>query len=255
MEVLNELNLNTPVYIYMRLRHVIGLIQNHTLSIPRVNKWEDTYENWFIKEDFRLVDGTKITATNLIPCVYGQCWTKLKESDAMWRIYSTVKKSESDKTNSFEYLQESSIKIRTTAQKIYNAVPPSFRDKTYIGNVNYLSQQEFDNHVARLDIKSRTNLERALIESYFIKRKEFTHEEEIRTTIIFDPSDSEIQNNFIYWSINPNDIIEELVADPRLNDEEYQYVHDQLVKAKARPECISQSELYKFNRATIQIKF
>jgi len=255
--VLNGLELDTPVYKYMPLKYVKALIQNHTLRIDPVLRWEDTYENWFLKEKMQLKSGEIGTAENLIPGVFGQCWSRKEESDAMWRIYSTVKKNHGDERVSFEYLQNSAVRIKTTAKKIYDAIYIEDKDmaSVYIGCVNYLSQEDFDIHVDSLSSLSPLLLNEVFKNSYFIKRDSFAHEEEIRLIILVpNVGDDRFGKEYLNYNIEPDSFVDELVADPRLSEKEYQYVQEQLLEAGARSECISQSKLYKFKHITIQLQ-
>ena len=254
--VLYGLELDTPVYKYMPLKYVKALIHNHTLRIDSVSRWEDSYENWFLKEKIQLENGEIGTAENLIPGVFGQCWSRKEESDAMWRIYSAIKKNHGDEKVPFEYLQNSAVRIKTTAKKIYDAIYLEDKDmaSVYIGCVNYLSQEDFDNLVDSLTPLSPLALNEVFRNSYFFKRDSFAHEEEIRPIIIVpNVGDDKFGMECLNYTIEPDSFVEELVADPRLSEEEYQYVLEQLLEAGARPECISQSKLYKFKQTTIQL--
>ena len=252
--VLFGLDLDIPVYKYIPLKYVMAMIQNRTLRIDPVSRWEDPYENWFLKEEFQLVDGARVDAKSLIPGVFGQCWSKIEESDAMWRIYSDVKKKTEDPTSGLEYLQNSAVRIKTTARKIFNAayLKDSDMASVFIGCVNYLSQEGFNNHVKNLSPLSSLN--EAFKNSYFYKRDTFAHEEEIRLIILAASNgDDRFKKEFLSFSINPASFIEELVADPRLSEEEYQYVSGQLSSVGVPQQHISQSNLYKFVPITIQL--
>lgn len=257
LNVLNGLDLATPVYKYMPLKYVKALIQKHTLRIDPVSRWEDTYENWFLKEKLRLESGEISTAENLIPGVFGQCWSRREESDAMWRIYSAVKKDYRDEKVPFEYLQNSAVRIKTTAKKIYDTIYLDDKDmaSVYIGCVNYLSQEDFDNLIDSLTPLSPLSLNEVFRNSYFFKRDPFAHEEEIRLIIIVpNVGDGRFGMECLNYIIEPDSFVEELVADPRLSEEEYQYVLEQLLEAGARLENISQSKLYKFKQISIQLQ-
>lgn len=71
--------------------YVLEMFKTNELYMGKVKTWEDTYENFYLKQDFR-VGGRIMRADHLADCFYGQSWTLLSESDAMWRVYSNVKK-------------------------------------------------------------------------------------------------------------------------------------------------------------------
>lgn len=253
--VLYGLDLDTPVYKYMPLKYVKTMIQSHTLRFDQVSRWEDSYENWFLKERIRLTNGEIGSAENLIPGVYGQCWSKKEDSDAMWRIYSVLSKK-TEEGNHFAYLDNSAVRIKTTARKIFDAIYKEDQDmaSVYIGCVNYLSQADFDNLVDSLNPLSPLSINEVFRNSYYFKRDSFSHEEEIRPIVIIpNVGDSRFGVECLNYIINPDLFIDALVADPRLNEEEYNYVFAQIIEAGASPYCISQSELYKFKQITIQL--
>lgn len=255
--VLNKLKLDTPVYKYLPLKYTKALIHNHTLRIDSVSRWEDTYENWFLKEKIQLESGEIVTADNLIPGVFGQCWSRKEESDAMWRIYSSVKKEHGNEKVPFDYLQNSAVRIKTTAKKIFDAIYLEDKDmaSVYIGCVNYLSQEDFDNLVDSLSPLSPLSLNEVFRNSYFLKRDSFAHEEEIRSIIIVpNVGDDRFGMKCLNYIIEPDSFVEEYVADPRLSEEEFQYVLEQLLEEGVCPECISQSKLYKFKQITIKLQ-
>lgn len=87
--VLHGLDLDKPIYKYIPLKYVLQMLKSRQMYFSKVKSWEDTYENFFLKQDFR-IDGKMLSADNLAEHVYGQSWTLLAESDAMWRIYSNI---------------------------------------------------------------------------------------------------------------------------------------------------------------------
>ena len=89
--VLNGLDLDKPIYKYIPLKYVLEMFKTKKLYISKVKSWEDTYENFFLKQEFR-VFGKILKADHIADQIYGQSWTLLNESDAMWRIYSNIKK-------------------------------------------------------------------------------------------------------------------------------------------------------------------
>ena len=98
--------------------------KKNTLLKPAL--WDDPFENFILKGLGRLSNG-KTASLGMRDLLYGQCWTLRRESDAMWRIYS------SDKNG---------VKIRTTIKKLfeslYNVMPSRSRDVScFIGKVKY----------------------------------------------------------------------------------------------------------------------
>lgn len=103
----DSLNKEDHIYKYIPLKYVLMMVGNKQLLMNKVNSWEDPYENFFYKEDFKMPDGRQVSALDLTNGIFGQSWTLLEESDAMWRIYSQNKDA---------------IKIKTTAEKLFNII-------------------------------------------------------------------------------------------------------------------------------------
>jgi hypothetical protein len=51
--------------------------------------------------------------------VFAQCWSLSAESDALWRIYSTVVKDASGKN---KFANSEGVKVRTTSRKLLAAL-------------------------------------------------------------------------------------------------------------------------------------
>lgn len=248
-----ELDLDTVVYKYIPLKYLRLMIQNRTLFMGKVGDWEDVYENWFLKETIELESGEIGTATNLIPGVYGQSWTKEEESDAMWRIYSKI---ENPKDGSKGYLEEVAIRIKTTARKIYDVIYTEDADMatTYIGSVWYLTDEVFREMQDSLSPLSPLDLNQVFAMSYFFKRKPFEHEKEVRHIVILPSDDKNFGTDGLSYSIEPDNFIEEMVADPRLSLEEYNYVRGSLIAMGVWADRIRQSKLYYIEPHTIKLK-
>lgn len=78
------------LYRYIGFETFVGMIQNQALTFVFPELWEDPKEG----NSFYELVGTKSSAYERLFLIalyyktYGQCWTRLSESDAMWRIYS-----------------------------------------------------------------------------------------------------------------------------------------------------------------------
>ena len=78
----------TIVYKFFPLDKLCTLLQENKLFMDRIISWEDCYENFFFKEDFRVrINGAyqSLNAYNLATGIFGQSWTIIPESDALWR--------------------------------------------------------------------------------------------------------------------------------------------------------------------------
>ena len=235
-----DLSEDTILYRILTLPTLLILLECNRLDLRRICEWEDPGEvwvkHWFGKEDWTTVldeNGlTKAEAYNF----YGLCLTRLKDSDALWRIYSPDKQS---------------VCIATTVGRIKKLLETQQQSiEGCIGNViynpkvldNHLLSQLFTGEVYSKEIKELGKFAQALI-----KRESFQHEAETRL-IICDEKHSNIdevsrkQKSFL--SIKVEDVgmlISEMIVDPRA--EEWYY---QLIKAIGEKSgiTVTRSQLY-----------
>lgn len=172
------------------------LITKEERYVRPIDCWEDTYEGYMLhmldtnkgtREVLEIIydkysgNENKLHNTMLIYsqllraryACYGQSWSKVKDSDAMWRIYSYNKKaiqlvSEKDRIkNLFGNNSEKYLKLR-------------------IGDITY------DDNV---DVSIRKGM--PATEPYFHKRDAFKHEEEVRVILLYDKHYSEFTDYYI----------------------------------------------------------
>lgn len=235
-----NLDLDTPIYKYIHFKYLKLMIQNSNLYFGKVSSWEDVYENWFLKEQMVLPTGEKGSAKELIPGVFGQSWTLQEESDAMWRIYSKLDRTQHD------YLDDTAVRIKTTARKIYNVIYANDEDfyTSYIGAVKYLSQGDFLNMQDSLSPLNPLDLSEVFVKSYFLKRTPFEHEREVRPILIYSPKHENFGKDGVSFDIDFDNLIDEMVTDPRLTPDEYRTVRGQLIGLGAKSDKVRNSELY-----------
>ena len=235
-----SLDLDAPIYKYIPFKYLKLMIQNSNLYFGKVSSWEDVYENWFLKEQMVLSSGEKVSAKELIPGVFGQSWTLQEESDAMWRIYSKLDRTQHD------YLDDTAVRIKTTARKLYNVIYANDEDfyTSYIGAVKYLSQNDFLKMQDSLSPLNPLDLSEVFVKSYFFKRAPFEHEKEVRPILIYSPKHENFGKDGVSFNIDFDNLIDEMVTDPRLTPDEYRTVRGQLIGLGAKSDKVRNSELY-----------
>src|SRR5208337_1102621 len=88
---LNIKDWDATIYRVFPIRWFRDMVETKTMGLARPSRWDDPFENFYLKCKVRLATG-EIGSLKLIASKwYGQCWTKNRESDAMWRIYSPDK--------------------------------------------------------------------------------------------------------------------------------------------------------------------
>lgn len=163
------------LYRYMSFYSFVDMVQQKKICLVKPDLWEDTYENYFFKSmrkrefqeeyiKFLKMKNCKNIPQYLINIIFGegnyymQSWTKLKESDAMWRIYG---------------YSNFAIKIEVELKKVR-----AF-DNLSISQVKYKDIFCFDEFIKALfpygncTICSPAN-------TLIYKRQAFQHEEEVR---------------------------------------------------------------------------
>lgn len=186
-----------------------------------------------LKQNYYLNDGTPIDVINQADGIYGQCWTYLTESDAMWRIYSQ---------------NMDTIRIKTTVEKLYDALYQSDNNMadTYVGLVKYESQNDIDSYVQGLSPLDPGDFLKEVINGAFVKRQEFSHEREVRIVRMLDSQQTLLSGALLQFPI-PADFIEEFCIDPRADANLVANLTNQLISVGVPANKICQSQLYRFN--------
>lgn len=158
-------------------------MQKKERFVNPIDCWEDTHEGYMLhKLDTRsgVEEVTKVlyndffnhnldlTVSNLVKlqrarfACYGQCWSQLKDSDALWRIYSYNKHA---------------VQIRSSSLAIRKMIDEKHDDKVSlrVGRVYY--GNDYKDLSKILYSGSKTDA------PFFYKRKEFQHEKEYRVIL------------------------------------------------------------------------
>lgn len=248
---ITENDLDKSIYRIFSMKRLIEMFADRKLYLPKVNSWEDVYENFFLKSNFTNEGYDIIGLKKDSELYFGQCWCFIEDSDAMWRIYSHEKQS---------------IRLKTTMRKLFATVASMencgiIMDSglgpildTFIGVVNYKSKEELDVWKKEQIIKME-EFESKNIESLFIKRDNFKHESEVRVIYCAEESDSKIKPDSIVplvgFKINPHEFIEEIAFDPRADDSYFKAFKEYLINELKIPgNKITKSKLYDFESFT-----
>jgi hypothetical protein len=233
-----------PIFRFIPFDYLLHLLRTETLWVGQTKLWDDTYENFLAKANYNF-GKMNVSYMGFLPGFYGQCWTLQKETDALWRIYSH------DKTG---------VRIKSRIDKVLgislyevNFKPFSTRLRA-IGKVRYLKPKEIREWIKdnSFDIINANTL----TESLFIKRKEFSHEKEIRLiihkSIDQEDEDSGIERNHIKLQIRANELIDEITFDPRLDDEKFD-TYKKVIESMGFTNKVNKSKLYEFEQPIIKI--
>ena len=195
LDIGNKLDEKMLVYRYYPLESFINLIEFGKLSFTKITEWEDPWENVLSRSKTEINGKLEIPLYRASEHIYGQCWTRKKESDAMWRIYSKNK---------------TGVKISTSVSKFNLAEGVN---RIGVENVMYFSDA---NHLVEL-----ANAEKSRFMEAKFKRDAFSHEEEVRFLIhpdFLNDKSNEIAESRINLIIDINRFIESISIDPRADD-------------------------------------
>jgi len=244
---ITEKDLDKPIYRIFSIKRLIEMLNEKELVMPKVNSWDDVYENFSLKCNFTCEGDEVIGLKEDSDYYYGQCWSFIEDSDAMWRIYSSDKQS---------------IRIKTTIRKLFDSVTSiencgiihtegiGIIKDTFLGAVLYKSKEQLDKWM-KTQIIRRENFMPNIIDSLFIKRDNFQHESEVRIIYYAEEEDSKLKPNsnppLVSFKIKPFDLIDEIAFDPRADESYYNTFKEYLKnKLKVPENKITKSKLYDF---------
>ncbi|MGA2958699.1 MAG: DUF2971 domain-containing protein, partial [Thermodesulfobacteriota bacterium] len=227
------------VYRIFSLKWFLDLLKNRKIALMSFAKWEDPFENFLLKAKAITTKGVNVDFTNLRELVYGQSWCLVEETDAMWRIYSNDK---------------SGVKIKAHVGRLFDSLYGDGKSTClhlYFGKVIYESLKGIEalmnNQIKIHEELFRDTSGSGIIEYLLIKRSEFEHEHEARI-IYYSSSNDPIRiksgnKDLIIFDIDPNQIIEKVVLDPRLNGVEFKRIESQ-IKSGGYKGNVERSSLY-----------
>lgn len=228
---INDCYLNIPksereshLYRIISLPHLYELFEKHTNVLVKPHKWDDPFENFILGLKAQLPTGETVEFGQRHN-FFGQCWTLKASSDAMWRIYSSDKKS---------------VRIRSRIRKLVETFDRTAIGLTFIGKVHYLSTQGLLAWARRVFRNADEPSIRLLAKTLLVKREAFSHEEEVRLLYL----EPEAGRELFPYRVDPQALVEEIVVDPRLAEEDAQKLMDEIrVRTRFRGP-IAHSNLY-----------
>ena len=145
------------LYRYISFESFVGMVQNKALTFVLPELWDDPKEGTPFKHLISTLkhDYEQILFQIMYNKTYAQCWTKLSESDAMWRIYS---------------FNNRAVQIKASEEKL-RALP-----EIQVVPVEYSDQFDFDTK----KLTNLSNIVDEFLRSLAMKRCAFEHEKEVR---------------------------------------------------------------------------
>lgn len=190
-----------PIFRVISIKRLFELFKNKENVLVKPSLWDDPFENFIMNSIGELGDG-RMFSIEFRDHFFGQCWTKTRESDAMWRIYSPDKNG---------------VRIATTPKKLlkslYNSTEEYRNISCFIGKVNYYTTPKLKNLLeqhASTWILDSTGAGQA--KTLLFKRNAFKHENEFR---LIHNSQGKEKSDLYKYRIAPFDLIDNIVFDPR----------------------------------------
>lgn len=141
------------LYRYIGLDSFVNIVQNQALTFVLPSMWEDpaetfAYEELVVRQPDQIMHALLAAIKHKI---YAQCWTRLSESDAMWRIYNYSNRA---------------LRIRIKAENV--ALLPD------IQRIDVIYEDDVEKAFASVGEGNELEI------AWAIKRSAFSHEQEVR---------------------------------------------------------------------------
>jgi hypothetical protein len=240
---INIVDWNARVYRIFSKTRFLELLKTQQNGLVAPSMWDDPFENFFLKCVAVTGSGERVSLERLYKSWFGQCWTLMEESDAMWRIYSH------DKTG---------VRVSTTIQRLfdsfYDAADRFAALKFFIGEVRYESRADIEAFLARTSFADIAfgGQAKPFAETLCIKREEFAHEGEIRL-LFNDAENQHVAASVVPFRFDTAALIDSVVLDPRMPEADFQAARNEIQSYGYSGEVL-QSELYKFSPPVIRIE-
>jgi len=222
--LLNNANPEQYIYRIEDIDRLIDSIANNQTSFTNPDYWRSRDDKWEKIFGDTLLVGDQSFQYH-IKCRV-QCWSTLKESDALWRIYS---KCTDELKKDYK-----GVKVKVKIKNYLDAIDEldhesnfftqeGLNDVMLAGPVKYLDISEITEilnnpwFVAKL--ASRNKFSQEYEKTLFIKRDSFAHENEFRILWTKKATGSTFEEeNFSYLKIGYKRLIEEIILDPRISE-------------------------------------
>lgn len=212
----------TRLYRYVSLEAFIAFLETHTTTLTNVNEWDDTWEAILSKIPNVDEEGRHDPPLySFHQKIFGQSWSLVEESDAMWRIYSP---------------NRNGLRIDSTVAK-FTLIGDVQR--SYIGKVDYFATVE--------ELVAKAEPRQSPFHEALLKRIAFQHEQEVRFLTHADfLGHFKRGSTHVSLPLDPCAFIEGVTLDPRADE----WYVDAIVRFSARaglPNRPTKSALYDAN--------
>ena len=68
-------NLDQKIYRITTIKRLKKMMRSNELVLVNPIKWDDSFENFFLRRNAIMQDGTKVSLEDISNSWYGQCWS------------------------------------------------------------------------------------------------------------------------------------------------------------------------------------
>ena len=208
------------IYRYLPIEYLLDTLQKKTLTFINPIKWNDPFDNFMFKLE---KEGDTSSFTSQLFC---QCLTLNPHSQAYWKTYGGDGYS-------------ARLKIKT--EKFIELIG-SKNDQFWIGRMKYLKEGDLIENIKKIenlkDDLSTTKVTKGFLKAFFLKRKPFEYENEIRFLIKSKATKNELKK----IKFKNLDIVKEIRLDPRMGSAEETAFKEYLSKFEIK---VTKSHLFK----------
>jgi hypothetical protein len=215
---------NWPVYRIISQKRLFEIFSERVNTLVNPVLWDDPFENFIRAIKGRLPSGEIVEFSQRYD-FYGQCWTLLGGTDAMWRIYSSDKQS---------------VRIKVRLKTLVESVAMNAKGIVLAGRVRYLDSAGLLKWAKRVLHDSRDPDVRLLGKTLLVKRAAFAHENEVRILYL----GGNTQGSLFRYRLDPHAFIAEMMVDPRLSEQEAATLIETIKTKTGFRGPISHSKLY-----------
>lgn len=178
------------IYRFMSFEQFVDMIASRRMYLTQLLRWDDPHEaqtmrqlvkDFLSKEPATVKFSTRVRdeVLNLIhKSLYGQSWTTLEESDALWRIYSPDKMG----------IRISAAQADALASIQHTDFSKEEDVEIFVGNVGYISPENAWAQVRKkVEKEGISKYKMRFADLCFYKREQFSHEKEYRFCAFIPP--------------------------------------------------------------------
>ncbi|MDD3922981.1 MAG: hypothetical protein PHY39_05555 [Endomicrobiaceae bacterium] len=225
---IGDINENTNLFRIMSFEKVLESIRNNQFALVKASRWNknDPLEYNLRNEIITDENNETIEFLLLSEQLYGSCFSLKEECIKLWNVFGGK-----DKTEPY-------VKIKTSHSKFMNYFYDETQENTilnfFAGQIYYLKNSDMINitkqikEIWKSNFKDNKNIDLAFLHVFplLIKSNDFEYEQEVR---FICAKMMGFNNPYYHFTINPNELFEEIVFLPWILDTDFEKYKKQLI--------------------------